>query len=85
MTVKDEMRMLIEILPDDATSDALDYMRWLAQEVDTLTEAELAEVRLGEAEIASGHSITLDELQLVDRSSFRSFVGPLLDRLMLIQ
>lgn len=72
MTVKDEMRRLIDVLPNDAASDALDYLRWLAREVDTLTEAELAEVRLGEAEIAREDTVTLDELSLVARSSNRS-------------
>ncbi len=63
MTLKDEKRILIEVLPDDAASDALDYMRWLARKVDTLTDAELAEVRLGEAEIARGETVTLAELR----------------------
>ncbi len=63
MTVKDEIRMLIDGLPDDAASDALDYVRWLADEFDTLTETDLAEVRLGEAEIAKGDFVTLEELR----------------------
>ncbi len=63
MTVKDEMRMLIDVLPEDAATDGMDYLRWLASDVDTLTEEELAEVRLGEADIASGDTITLSELR----------------------
>lgn len=62
MTIKDSLHMLIDVLPDEAGGDALDYLRWLAQEFGTLTEAELAEVRLGEAEVARGDMVTLDEL-----------------------
>jgi len=63
MTVKDEMRMLIDVLPDDAATDALDYLRWLASDADTLSEQELVKVRLGEAEIANGDTVSLDELR----------------------
>ncbi len=63
MTVKDEMRTLIDALPEEAADDALDYLRWLASDIDTLTEDELAEVRLGEAEIARGETVSLNELR----------------------
>lgn len=63
ITVKDETRMLIDGLPDDAASGAIDSLRWLADEPAVLTEADLAEVRLGEAEIARGEFVTLNELR----------------------
>ncbi len=63
MTVKDEMRTLIDALPEEAADDALDYLHWLASDIDTLTEDELAEVRLGEAEIARGETVSLNELR----------------------
>lgn len=62
-TVKEELHQLIELLPEAEASDALDYVRWLRSNEEELTEEELADVLLGEAEIARGDFVTLEELK----------------------
>ena len=63
MTVKEELHHLVDALGDDDAEDAVDYLRWLLSETDTLTEKELEDVRRGRKEIARGEYVTLDELR----------------------
>ncbi len=63
MTTKDEIHVLVESLPDAEAHDALDYLRWLASESDTLTDWELAAVQQGDEEIARGETISLADLK----------------------
>ena len=62
MTVKEELRALVETMPDEHAAEVLDYARWLAADTDTLTEEEMEEVRAGEAELARGEYVTLDDV-----------------------
>jgi hypothetical protein len=63
MTTKDQIHVLVESLPDEAADDALDYLRWLAAESDTLTDDELSAVQQGEGEIARGETVSLSDLK----------------------
>jgi hypothetical protein len=63
MTTKDQIHVLVESLPDEAADDALDYLRWLAAESDTLTDDELSAVEQGEVEIARGETVSLSDLK----------------------
>lgn len=63
MTIKEELHQLVDELDDLSAQDVLDYLRWLMQETETLSEKEFARVRAGEAEIERGEYTTLDELQ----------------------
>jgi hypothetical protein len=63
MTAKDEIRMLAELLPDEVAEDALDYLRWLAAESDTLSDDELSAAKMGDEEIARGEVVTLADLK----------------------
>lgn len=62
--VKEELHRLIDQLPDMAALDTLDHVRWLlSDEEETLTQEEWEEVRAGEAEIARGEYVTLEEIK----------------------
>lgn len=63
MTIKEELHQLVDELDELSAQDALDYLRWLMQESETVSEQEIARVRAGEAEIERGEYTTLDELQ----------------------
>ena len=63
MTVKEQLHQLVDQLPDADAEEALDYLLWLLAEEDTLTDEELALVELGEAEIARGHYVRLEDLK----------------------
>jgi hypothetical protein len=63
MTTKDQIHVLVESLPDEAADDALDYLRWLAAESDTLTDDELSAVQQDEGEIARGETVSLSDLK----------------------
>ena len=63
MTVKEELHSLVDQLDADNAAEALDYLRWLVTDSETLSEEELAFVREGEAQIARGEYVTLDELK----------------------
>jgi hypothetical protein len=62
MTVKEELHVLVEALAEEDAAEALDYLRWLTSEGETLSDRELAIVREGEGEIARGEYVTLGEL-----------------------
>jgi len=60
--IRAELHRLIDRLPEREAFDALDHMRWLLSDEDELTEEEWEAVREGEAEIARGEYVTLEEI-----------------------
>ena len=64
MSVKDELHTLVDQLDEEAIGELLDYAQWLAADEDApLSEQELARVREGEAAIAAGDYVTLEQLR----------------------
>jgi hypothetical protein len=63
VTVKDELHSLVDSLDDLDAEEALDYLRWLASDSETLSPEDMEEVRRGEEEIARGEYLTLPELR----------------------
>jgi hypothetical protein len=64
MTTKDDLFHLVDQLDDDDVGELLDYARWLiVEEDDPLSEEELARVREGEAALAAGDYVTLEQLR----------------------
>ena len=63
MTTKESLHELVDALPDEQTDEALEYLYWLLAESDTLTEDELKVMGIGEAELARGEYVTLDEIK----------------------
>ena len=64
MTTKDDLHHLVDELNEDAVGELLEYAQWLsADEDEPLSEKELARVREGEAAIAAGDYVTLEELR----------------------
>jgi hypothetical protein len=64
VTTKDELHDLIDQLDEEAASELLEHARWLAADEDELlTDEELARVEAGEAEIARGEDVTLEDLR----------------------
>jgi hypothetical protein len=63
MTVKDDLHHLVDELDEDAVGELLEYAQWVsADEDEPLTADELARVQEGEAAIAAGDYVTLEEL-----------------------
>lgn len=65
---KDDLHRLVDALPDAATETARRFLTWIIEEEsDTdslpLSDAEWRGVRQGEAELAAGDHITLDQLR----------------------
>jgi hypothetical protein len=66
MTVKEQLRQLVELLDDEVESleEALDYLRWLASdEPEELTEEEWRRVRKGEAQLARGEGVAWEDVK----------------------
>jgi predicted transcriptional regulator len=63
MTTKERLHALIEQLSPHDEAEALAYLEWLLSPEEVLSEDELAEVQRGEAEIAAGEFVTLDDLK----------------------
>lgn len=64
MTTKDELHQLVDELDEDAISELLEYAQWLAADEDEpLSEEEMVRVREGEAAIAAGDYVTLENLR----------------------
>ena len=63
MTTKEELHHLVDRLAEGEAEDALEYLRWLTEPVDVLTEEELRLLKTGEEEIARGEFATLAELE----------------------
>jgi hypothetical protein len=64
MTTKDDLYHLVDQLDEEDVGELLDYARWLiAEEDDPLSEEELALVREGEAALAAGDYVTLEQLR----------------------
>jgi hypothetical protein len=62
MTVKEELHAIVEGLGDPQAAEALEYVRWLQAEGETLSEEDLEAVERGEREIARGEYISLADL-----------------------
>jgi predicted transcriptional regulator len=62
MSIKPELHRLIDELDQEDEPAVLDYLRWLLADEDWLTDEERMAVEEGEAEIARGEYITLDDL-----------------------
>jgi len=62
VTIKEELHLLVDQLPEGDAAEVLDYVRWLAAASETLSDAELVQVREGEAQIARGEYVTLADL-----------------------
>ena len=64
MSVKDELHSLVDQLDEDAADTLLENAEWLAaEEDDPLSEEELVRVREGEAAIAAGDYVMLEQLR----------------------
>ncbi len=63
MSVKEELHQLIEQLDEFSVRETLDYIHWFQLSHDSLTPEEWEQVRQGEAQIARGEYITLDDLE----------------------
>ena len=64
MSVKDELHSLVDQLDEDAADTLLEYAEWLAaEEDDPLSEEEIVHVREGEAAIAAGDYVMLEQLR----------------------
>jgi hypothetical protein len=64
VTTKDDLLHLVDELNEDAVGELLEYAQWLsADEDEPLSEDALARVRVGEAAIAAGDYVTLEELR----------------------
>lgn len=64
MTVKEQLRQLVDLLDEDVESleEAITYLRWLASdEPEQLTEEEWASVRKGQAQLKRGEGIPWEE------------------------
>lgn len=63
-STKERLHDVVELLPEAAAGELLEYADWLSREVDEpLTDEERARAEAGEAEIARGDYITLDKLR----------------------
>ena len=62
MSMKQEIHRLVDLLEEADEESALEYLQWLLMDEDILTNKELMAVKEGEAQIARGEYITLDDL-----------------------
>jgi len=63
VTTREELHRLIDTLDEPKACEVLEYIHWLMEESDTLTEEELAQVLEAEERIERGEYITLDQLE----------------------
>jgi predicted transcriptional regulator len=62
MSIKPELHRLVDELDEEDEQMALDYLRWLLADENSLTEDERRDAEEGEAEIERGEYITLDDM-----------------------
>lgn len=62
MTVRESIHQLVDTLPEDRLSSALDYLEELGDDAE-LTPATKAAVEEGLADIRAGRTISIDELR----------------------
>lgn len=62
METREELHRLIGLLPEAGAEDALEYLRCLTSDEDTLPPEELAAVERAEAQMKDGHYITLADV-----------------------
>lgn len=53
----------IDDLSEEDAREILDYLDWVDEGIDTLSDEEVEAVRKGQAEIASGEYVTLEDLR----------------------
>ena len=63
MTTKEELRQIVDTLSDEDSAELLEYARWLQQEGEVLSDAEIARVQHGEEQIRHGETVSWDELR----------------------
>lgn len=63
MAVKEELHRLVDALEEEDAHEALDYVRWLLEDSETLTDEEIARVEAGKAQMERGEYITLEDLR----------------------
>lgn len=63
MTAKEKLIQLVDCLDEKTLIEVLDYVRWLLEEEEHLTPEELQRVQQGEAEIARGEKVSLEDLK----------------------
>lgn len=63
MAVKEELHRLVDVLEEEDAHEALDYVRWLLEDSETLTDEEIARVEAGKAQMERGEYVTLEELR----------------------
>lgn len=63
-STKERLHHVVDQLPEDAAGELLEYADWLSREEDEpLADEQRARVEAGEAEIARGDYVTLQELR----------------------
>ena len=63
MSVKQELHELIDRLSEQDAGEALDILQSFLAEPETLSADEIARVKVGEKQIASGDFVSLDALR----------------------
>lgn len=63
MSAKEELQRLVDELDHEQACQALEYVRWLLRESETLTPAEIERIRAGEAQIERGEYTSLEDLR----------------------
>jgi len=61
MTAKQALLELVETMSEEEAEEVLARIEWEATEFEELTPEEAAEVEVGRAEFAAGHSVSADE------------------------
>lgn len=62
METKEELHRIVDLLPQPEAEDALEYLRWLIADEETLTPDELAAVEVAESQVKAGNYVTLTDL-----------------------
>jgi hypothetical protein len=63
VTIRDELRRIVDLLSDARAVELLDYAHWLERESETLTDEELSRVEQGEQQLGRGESVSWEELR----------------------
>ncbi len=63
VTIRDELRRIVDLLSEERAVELLDYAHWLERESETLTDEELSRVEQGEQQLGPGESGSWEELR----------------------
>jgi hypothetical protein len=63
MRTKDELRPIVDTLSAEDAAERLEDARWLQQEGEALSDAEIARGQHGEEQIRRGETVSWDELR----------------------